>query len=149
MADSRPPLRVFFDTSALIAGSFSDTGASFALLQLAGLGVIEGCISEEVRVEAERNVQVKLPSALPALRLLISEVLTVGPSPSDPAHHPAAVWADPKDQPILVAALDQGCRFLVTLNSKDFWAPPEIITVIRPGDLIQSIRGIVSGLGEA
>lgn len=69
MADSRPPLRVFFDTSALIAGCFSNTGASFALLQLAGLGIIDGQISDEVRIEAERNIGAKLPSALPALRL--------------------------------------------------------------------------------
>jgi predicted nucleic acid-binding protein len=149
MAVERVALRVYFDTSTLIAGTFSRTGASFALLQLAGLGIVDGRISPEVRFEAERNVRAKLPGALPALRVLLREALTEGESASDDQLAAVAGWADPKDRAILAAALAQGCRFLVTLNERDFWPPPDRITIVRPATLVGSIRVLVSGLEDA
>jgi predicted nucleic acid-binding protein len=146
MAASRAPLRVFFDTSALIAGTHSRTGASSALLQLASLGVIEGHISEDVRIEAERNVRAKLPAALPALRVMLDEVLTIGPLVSAAAIAQARPWAHQKDQPILAAALAQDCRYLVTLNERDFWPPEDMIVIIRPAELMEAIRTLVGGL---
>ena len=60
--------RVFIDTDVLIAGSYSTTGASYIILHLSDLTIIEGLISQQVRVEAERNLQDKLPNALPIFR---------------------------------------------------------------------------------
>ncbi len=148
MEPSPAPLRVFFDTSALIAGSHSRTGAAFALLQLAGLGVIDGRISPEVRIEAERNVRAKLPAALPALRVLIDEVLVTGATLAPAELAVAHDWAHEKDRPILAAALAQDCRYLVTLNERDFWPPPNVIAVVRPAELIVAIRAWVAELGE-
>jgi predicted nucleic acid-binding protein len=48
------PLPVFFDSDVMIAGSVSTHGASFALLQLAELGLIKGTISERFWKNAER-----------------------------------------------------------------------------------------------
>lgn len=147
MEASRRPLRVFFDTSALIAGSHSRTGAAFALLQLASLGVVDGRISDVVRNEAERNVKAKLPSALPAMRVMIDEVLTMAPGPCAADLSRVRNWADPKDQPIIAAALGDACQFLVTLNRRDFWPPDDAIRVVRPAELIMAIREQVAGLG--
>jgi len=147
MEASRRPLRVFFDTSALIAGSHSRTGAAFALLQLASLGVVDGRISDVVRIEAERNVRAKLPGALPALRVMVDEVLTMASDPADVDLGRVRDWADPKDQPILAAALGDACPFLVTLNQRDFWPPDEAIRVVRPPELVMAIRELVAGLG--
>lgn len=53
-------LKVFLDTSALIAGIASSRGAARAVLQLAEIGLIEIFVSRQVIVEADRNV---LPAA--------------------------------------------------------------------------------------
>lgn len=134
------PLRIFFDSSVLIAGAFSQKGASYILLQLANLTLIDGRISAEVRIEAERNVLAKLPAALPILRVLLNEAFTIGSPLSQEQVKQALPYADPKDAPILAAALAQQCQYLVTLNEKDFWPSPATITVLRPGSLRQEIR---------
>lgn len=143
----RLALRVFFDTSALIAGSHSRTGAAFALLQLAGLGVLDGRISPDVRVEAERNVRAKLPAAQPALRLLMDEVLAMEAQPDRAAIERVQGWAHPKDRPILAAAVAGGSHVLVTLNQRDFWPPDDLIRVLRPAELIVAVRQRVAELG--
>lgn len=134
------PLRVFFDSSVLIAGAFSQKGASYILLQLANLTLIDGRISTEVRIESERNVLAKLPTALPILRVLINEALRMGPPLQHEQIQQALPYADPKDAPSLAGAIAQQCQYLVTLNEKDFWPPPTLITVLRPGTILQEIR---------
>lgn len=134
------PLRLFFDSSVLIAGAFSQKGASYILLQLANLTLIDGRISAEVRTESERNVFAKLPTALPLLRVLINEAVTTGPALRHEEIQQALPYADPKDAPILAAAIAQQCQYLVTLNEKDFWPLPTMITVLRPGTMLQEIR---------
>jgi predicted nucleic acid-binding protein len=134
------PLRIFFDSSVVIAGSFSMTGASYILLQLSNLTLIDGRISADVRMESERNVLSKLPAAAPALRVLLKEGLTEGASPTEATLKQAQPYADPKDVPILAAALVQECSHLVTLNTKHFWPPLALIAVARPGDLLKELR---------
>ena len=140
--------RVFFDTSAVIAGSFSGRGASYILMQLSGLTLIDGRISEEVRTEAERNVTAKLPSALPILRILLKDALKEGPPLQQEQINAVTSYADTKDIAILAAAVAQECHFLVTLNERDFWPPPAMIKVIRPGDLLNAIRGRMTQILE-
>lgn len=134
------PLRIFFDSSAIIAGAFSTSGASYILLQLSNLTLIDGRISPEVRIEFERNVLAKVPAALPALRVLLKEGLLEGPTPTKAALDQAKPYADAKDVPILAAALMQECTHLVTLNQKDFWPTATMITVVHPGELLKEFR---------
>ena len=142
----RPAPRVFFDSSVLIAGAFSSSGASFILLQLADLGLLDGRISPTVREEVSRNLRRKLPGALPALQALMKESLVEGPSPPDEQLKSASDLADPKDVVILASALDQSCQYLVTLNERDFWPSEEQITVLRPGELLRRLRSAISEL---
>lgn len=143
MPDERPALRVFFDSSVIVAGAASSHGASHVLLQLAGLGLIDGRISALVREETVRNVRKKLPAALPALLVLLKEVLVEGEHVASGRWEKVEEYADPKDTPILAAALGQECRYLLTLNQRDFWPPAEWIEVVRPGDLLHRLRGII------
>jgi predicted nucleic acid-binding protein len=138
--------RVFFDSSCLIAGAFSRTGASFILLQLAALSLLEGRISPEVRAEAERNTLLKLPGALPALRVLLSEAVIEGPSATEVERAPLSGQAHLKDLPILASAVVQECDYLLTLNERDFWPPPDLIRVMRPGPFLASLRTLIGGL---
>ena len=138
--------RIFFDTSVLVAGAFSRTGASYILMQLAGLTLLDGRVSPDVRTEALRNVTAKLPAALPQLRVLLNEVLIEGVAVTDEQVQAVAQYAELKDQSILASAVVQHCRYLVTLNEKDFWPPPDLILVVRPGDLLRMVRALLANL---
>lgn len=140
MSEAPSPPRVFFDTSVLIAGSFSSTGASYILLQMAGLTLLDGRVSPDVRAEALRNVTAKLPAALPQLRVLLNEVLISGERVTGARIQEVAPYAELEDRPILASAVTQQCRYLVTLNERDFWPPPELITIARPGELLRMVR---------
>jgi len=146
MSENTSPPRVFFDSSVVIAGAFSATGASYILLQLASLMLLEGRISAAVRTEVTRNVTAKLPAALPHLRVLLDTALVEGPAVADAQAQAVAAYADPKDQPLLASAVAQNCRYLVTLNERDFRPPPALIGIVRPGALLQMLRTQLAGL---
>jgi predicted nucleic acid-binding protein len=141
-------LRVFFDADVLIAGSASKThsSASYILLQLAELTLIEGLICPYVREEVERNLTEKLPQALPVFRALLRTALR---EVSDPSKEELEQWAgraDPKDLPVLAAALLHDCRYLVTFNTSDYPDPPEPLEVMEPGELVRRVRGQLAEL---
>jgi len=135
-------LRVFFDADVLIAGSASRThsSASYILLQLAELTLIEGLICPYVREEVERNLGRKLPQALPVFKALLQAALREAPDPPKASLRRWAGRADPKDLPVLAAAVLNGCRYLVTFNTKDYPDPPEPLEVVKPGELVRRVR---------
>jgi len=145
----RPRLRVFLDSSVLIAGAMSSRGASYALLRLAEVDLIDARISPEVREETIRNLRAKAPAALPFLNVLLSEAFPGVAEVPDEAIRAAAQSAHPKDVLILAAATAQACRYLVTLNERDFWPDSDLIQVIRPGEMIKVIREQVDRAGQA
>lgn len=144
-------LRVFFDADVLIAGSASKTysSASYILLKLAELTLIEGIICPYVREEAERNLQAKLPGALPIFRVVMQTALKELP---DPAAYLLKQWAgraDPKDVPVLAAAASSECSYLVTFNVHDYPRPPELVKVVKPGELVRQLRELLAGLPQS
>ncbi len=141
-------LRVFFDADVLIAGSASKRGASYALLQLAELTLIEGVICPYVQGEAERNLCTKLPQVLPAFRALLSTALAEVPDPPATTLGQFEEWAHPKDLPVLAAAISNGCRYLVTFNTGDYSPPPERLRVLEPGQLLRQVRKQLAKLTE-
>ena len=116
------------------------------MLPLSSLDLLAGSISAGVRTEVLRNVTAKLPAALPHLRVLLDTALVEGPAVADAQAQAVAAYADPKDQPLLASAVAQNCRYLVTLNERDFWPPPELIGIVRPGALLQMLRTQLAGL---
>lgn len=85
---------------------------------MAELTLIEAITSRQVIAEAGRNLRNKIPGA--TFRLLVERCLKVvqDPTPGDLVPHRAA--ADPKDLPILVAALRELCPWLVTFNTRHY-----------------------------
>jgi putative PIN family toxin of toxin-antitoxin system len=57
-------IKVFLDSSVIIAGLVSKKGGSYEVLALAELNVIIPCICEDVVSEVFRNVQKKLPGSV-------------------------------------------------------------------------------------
>lgn len=140
--------RLFVDADVLFAGaaSPSEHSASLVVLRLAEITLIHAITSRQVITEAERNLEAKFPRALPAFRLLVSRCLHVvsDPAPGDMAPFEGA--ADPKDLPILVAAVRERCPWLVTFNVRHFRPDHPTVTVLRPGDFIQSVREQLTAL---
>lgn len=67
-------IRIFLDSSVLIAASASNVGASHAVIVMAEIGLIKAIVSEQVIEECERNLQKKLPKSLETFQLIISKV---------------------------------------------------------------------------
>jgi len=136
------------DADVLFAGAASVSGASHLILQLGELGIIEVGVPRQAREEAERNLAIKLPAALPALRaILAASCIDLHMTSSAVADRIAdAGEADPKDAPILAAAIAGACAWLVTFNVRDYRS--DRIRVATPGALVAALRTELLRLGE-
>jgi predicted nucleic acid-binding protein len=137
--------RVFLDADVLFAGAAGPTeqGASHVVLRLGEITLIECLTSTQVVTEVERNFEKKLPSKLPELRLIISRSLRVVPDPKPHELTPYRRQADPKDLPILVTALQHGCRYLLTFNLRHYHPATTNLVVQRPADFLTTIRTLL------
>ncbi len=144
------PLKVFVDADVLIAGAASPSteSASVVILQLGSLTLLQCLISEQVRTEAIRNIRKKVPRAEKALADLISAAVEVVGDPAVDNLKRYGGQADPKDLPILVAAIENKCSYLVTFNTRHYYPVGGRIAVVKPGDLLVQIRGKVAELAE-
>lgn len=139
---------VFLDADVIFAGAAAPTehGASHVVLRLGEITLIECVTSTQVVTEVERNLGEKLPSKLPELRLILSRSLHVVPDPEPEDLLPYKGQADPKDLPILVAALQRGCRYLLTFNIRHYTPTTAEITVQRPGEFVKTVRALLARL---
>ncbi len=140
--------KVFVDANVLIAGADSRSGASHAVLVLAEIGLFQLATCRQVLDEAERNLRKKLPRALPNFALQMSLLpLHIVPVPSPDEVRRWAVIIEPKDAPILAAAVSARPDRLLTLNIRDF--TPQVaaatgLIIQTPGEFIQEIRSMIS-----
>ncbi len=140
-------LNIFLDSSALIAGAISETGAAHVLLQLGESEDILLTISEMVVVESERSIAKKSPRNLNDLRNLIKTAnLRIVGNPSDEEVE-ANIYliSDPNDVPILLAAMKAKVDYLATHNRKHFLDDPKVaersgLKIGTPGDVLAWIR---------
>ena len=140
--------RVFIDANVLMAGVDSRSGASHAVLVLAEVGLFRLVTCRQVLDEAERNLRKKLPRALPNFAAQMAQLsLEIVPTPEEDRIRSWENVIEPKDAPILAAAvLAHPDRFL-TLNTRDF--TPEVakasgLVIQTPGEFIQELRWLIS-----
>lgn len=139
--------RVFADTSILIAGAGSRTGASRAVLTMAEIGLFKLVVSQQVLDECDRNLRRKLPAALPIFTQLLAAIepeILPDPPPEESARWTAIIEA--KDAPILAAAVLASTDRLLSLNTKDFTAEVAAqsgLIIQTPADFVREIRAIV------
>lgn len=143
MRKQRP--KVFLDTSALIAGIASSKGAARAVLQLAEIALIELIVSRQVIVEADRNIEEKLPEMLNEYRKfieLLAPVLVDDPLQKDIAKYSTVINSD--DAPILTSAVTSGADFLVTWDKKHFISKNirvhPSLKIVTPGEFLKQFR---------
>ncbi len=139
---------IFADSSVIIAGVGSASGASRAVLILADLGFFRLIISPLVLEESRRNIAKKLPTLMPVFTNFLA---TIQPEViSNPSVEECDRWRtiiEVKDTPIIAAAISAKVNRLLTLNTKDFTAEVASRTgliIQTPGDFIQDIRGIIT-----
>ena len=145
---NRTKPRVFVDADVLIAGSASpqEHSASQVVLKMAEITLIEAITSEQVMTEVERNLQAKLPKALPVFHHLASRCLQIVPNPPFTNVHNYAGLADAKDLPILIAAYQADCSWLVTFNGRHFQPGFAEVTILRPGNFVLHVRDLLTKL---
>jgi len=143
-------LRVFVDADVLIAGAASPNAhsASLVVLQMAEITLIEALTSEQVIEECERNLREKLPGALATFRLLVERCLPVLPAPDRTVLGLYQGLADPKDLPILIAAVLAECPWLVTFNVRHYQPGHPMVKVVTPGEFVMQVRDMLSQLGS-
>ena len=146
-------IKIFFDSSALIAGIISNQGATQVLLLLAEDEKIKIIVSEQVLVEVERNIAKKVPKALSFARELIRTAnIRIVRDPQCDQVRQSQEWINhPADIPILVAAVNAQVDFLVTLNSRHFIDDPQVarrsgLRIGTPGDALTWVREQFKGI---
>ena len=118
-----PQYRVFFDTSAYIAGLYSPEGAARELLKLAEAEAISIVVSEEVITEIDRVVTRKFPDLVQESRRIWKELKPeVVPNLSAADMKPFLEKLDKGDASILCAARLAKVSAFVTWNTRDFMA---------------------------
>jgi len=142
-----PKFNIFVDSSALIAGAISESGAAHVLLNLGETRDIVLIASELVILESERSIARKSPSNLDDLRQLIkSSNLRSVPNPTrkevEANFH---LIKDPTDVPILVAAIKANVDYLAAHNRRHFLDDPEVaelsgLRIGTPGDVLAWLR---------
>lgn len=141
------PVSACLDADVLIAGLFSRTGASHAILVLGELGLLTLVLPEAAVHEVRRNLSTKLPEALPLFEEFLRSVPVQIYRPTAQDRERAHSLAHPKDVPILAAAIGTGTPLLVTHNIRHFRSG-EGVRVVRPRTLIEEARAWMAAFGR-
>lgn len=143
---------IFLDSSALIAGIISETGAAHALLELGENEYIDLTISEFVVLESERSIALKSPQNIQGLRnAIVKSLLNIIRDPSQKEiRDNLYLISDPNDVPILLSAMKAKVDFLVTHNRKHFLDDPKVaelsgLQIGTPGDALAWVRESLAG----
>ncbi len=145
-------VRVFLDSNVLVSGLFSDRGAPRLILDILSLDipVLKAVTGAFNVAEVERNLEAKLPAALPLFRSFLSIAgLEIVPMPSRKDLEPLAGLTAEKDLPVLASAIAGRADVLVTGDKKD---PLRIrkgelpFPILSPSDFLDSfLPGVLKG----
>jgi len=139
--------RIFFDSSALIAGVLSSTGAARVLMVMSEMGEIQLLVSEYVIVETERSLARKVPVALPDFRQALkdADIKIVHDPPAKEVRENLYLMTDVEDVPVLLAAMKARVDYLATHNRRHFLDDPKVaeksgLRLGTPGDMLMWVR---------
>jgi predicted nucleic acid-binding protein len=139
-------IKVFLDSSALISGVISSTGAARVLFVMSESGQIEAFISEHVITESERSLARKVPHALPEFRQTIRDAQPrIIHNPTQQVSDHLYLINDPADVPILLSAMKAKVNYLATHNRRHFLDDPTVaeksgLRIGTPGDVLAWLR---------
>lgn len=140
-------LRVLLDSSVIIAALNSPTGASSATLSLSRRNQIVLITTPYIISETEEVIRRKFPKLQSLFHRLKDEQLFV--IAGDPTlaiiKKAAQIISDPKDAPILAAAIAHQVDYLITLDRKDFIDDKKVaqksrLKIVTPATLVKFLR---------
>ena len=136
-------LKVFFDSSVLVAAAGSQTGGSFKVVNSISQGKLEGWINDGVIAESEEAISRKLPKE--SYKLFISwlenNYFKILPFPEENKLQNLKE-VDMKDRHILISAQEAKVDFLLSLDKNHILtqeaqnAIPEV-KIVTPGTFLQ------------
>ena len=124
--------RVFLDTSAILAGLNSPTGAAGVILAACFAGRIKPVISRQVVDEAERIIPLKFPDLDTGWVAFLAAEPEMARRPTIHQVRKAYGFIQTDDAPILAAAILAKPHALVTWNTRDFMRPAVLEVVGFP-----------------
>ncbi len=139
-------LRIFLDTSVIIAAVYSQTGGARKLFQLAEVGVLRLVVGPIVLKECDEVVRLKVPGSAPRLAQLLaaSQTETCSPPSKRQVKEAQEYVQYAPDAYVLAEAICAEPDWFVTHDKEHFLKsrgrinlPFEIGT---PGDLIQRLK---------
>jgi predicted nucleic acid-binding protein len=141
------PLAVCVDSDVMIAGLMSTKGASHAILVLGELGLFRILVPKVAVEEVRRNLQARLPDAIPFFDQFLAcpAVRVCSGSAKDAVA--AKPHAETEDVPILAAAIGSGAALLVTHNTRHFTST-DSVRVLRPSALLEEARAWIATRGR-
>ena len=141
-----PALRVFLDTSVIIAGMVSGRGAAHEVLRLGESGVIQVYLSEQVLTEADRVFRAKFPTLIAEFHKFLRNldpVLVDDPTRAEVSSIEG--WINADDAPILAAAIKSRADCLVTWDLKHFQSRKVTenvqLPIFTPGEFLENYFG--------
>lgn len=146
-ASKTEPVAVCLDADVVIAGLFSLSGASHAILVLGEVGLLRVIIPEAAVDEIRRNLQRKLPEAVAAFEAFLKAPFVGTHLPTAADVRKARSLAHRKDVPIMAAALGSQATMLVTHNTRHFKSS-DGLKVIRPRRLLEDARAWMTQFGK-
>ncbi|MDD2620154.1 MAG: putative toxin-antitoxin system toxin component, PIN family [Syntrophomonadaceae bacterium] len=136
------PIKVFIDSSVIIAGLASTKGGSREILNLAELRFLVPVISEQVVREVTRNVERKLPDYLSHYYQLFRLLPFIMIEPDQESLERARELINPQDAGILASALSVRANWLISLD-KHFLALKNeelAIKIGSPRDFLEDVE---------
>lgn len=136
-------IKVFLDSSVLVAACGSKTGASAFVLGYCRKGKIQGFVSVEAVGEAKKNVLLKFGEIEKKRLLYYLKMANLFIVPSSSAEEIARCEKviNSKDAPILASAIKSSADFLLSLDKKHFFDSKvqkftRKLKIITPGDFV-------------
>lgn len=131
--------RVFLDANVLYSAAYLELTGLARLWSLDDVQLLSSAYAME---EARRNLAMDRPEAVPRFTRLLESVSTVN-APQG-LKLPDTMRLDPKDQPILLAAIHGRADYLLTGDAKDFehlyGKRIEGVLVLRPAQYFEVRR---------
>ena len=133
-------LRAFLDTSAILAGLNSPTGAAGVILAGCFAKQITPVISPQVVEEADRNIPIKFPQLTTAWQSFLLIPPKITKEPTIKQVQAAYNLLPTSDASILAAAITEKPDALITWNTKDFMRKSVVeavdFPILKPGDFV-------------
>ncbi|HCR35896.1 hypothetical protein A2130_02495 [Candidatus Woesebacteria bacterium GWC2_33_12] len=133
MAKGRSTISLFLDSSVLFSATYSVIGGSSKLFTLKNIKLN---VSKVVLHEVEKNVRQKLESYhLDRFFMLTSKLNILDNYLNDNLIKKAKKYIVEKDSVILAEFLNSNCKYLITLDKKDF-LQEKVIKFVKPKKIL-------------